>query len=255
MFKPALKTKTEQLSSTLYLAEFKLVEPVHSKPLPLQFTNIWIPGVDEIPMSIADYEEEKQVLRIIFKVVGEGTRSLRDRSGFFGVKGFLGNGFKTRGHDRILFVAGGSGIAPLPLLTRYCTIDNCIVDVVWGVKSSDMLFNIEKVALNPGSVYYATEDCSYGFCGMVPQVLQYIIEKEGVKWSTIIAVGPKPMLKSICSTIDPSIEVYVSLETMVKCGLGACGSCVLKPLPKLLCIHGPVFKCNEVNEFLESTHD
>jgi len=90
---------------------------------------------------------------------------------------------------------------------------------------------------------------------MVPQVLQYIIEKEGVKWSTIIAVGPKPMLKSICSTIDPSIEVYVSLETMVKCGLGACGSCVLKPLPKLLCIHGPVFKCNEVNEFLESTHD
>jgi dihydroorotate dehydrogenase electron transfer subunit len=247
---PALKISVEKLSSSYYRALFKLLEPPRIEPKPLQFTNIWIPGLDEVPMSISDYTAEDYTLSIIFKVVGDGTRGLRDRNGFFGVKGFLGNGIDTSGYERILFVAGGSGIAPLPFLSRKCVESGCIVDVVWGVRRGDMLFNIGRYAVGLGEVYYATEDCTIGYCGNASSLVREIVERSGFKWSLVIGVGPSQMLREVCYTFRGLQDSYVSLETMVKCGLGACGSCLLKPLPKLLCLDGPVFKCSEVYHIL-----
>lgn len=250
MFKPARKKAVKQLSSRYYLVNFELLEPLSRRPRPLQFINIWIPGVDEVPMSIALYNGEES-LSVIFKVVGEGTKALRDVSGYFGIKGPLGKGLDFVGLKRALFVAGGTGIAPLPYTVEYASLEGVVVDLVWGVRSSDMLFNIRDLAPRLGEVYYATEDCGTGFCGTATQLALKLVRENPSKWDMVISVGPNSMLRELCREVRELVELRISLESIVKCGLGACGSCTLKPTPKLLCLDGPVFSCSEVIEYLE----
>lgn len=251
MFRAAKKIGTRRLSSKYYYVEFELIEPLKRPPLPFQFVNVWIPGVDEVPMSIAQYREEPSTLSLIFKVVGKGTKALIEREGFFGIKGPLGNGIDLRGYSKLLFIAGGVGIAPLPYLADYALQCGVLVDVVWGVRSGDMLFSLKELVKQLGEVYYATEDCSVGFCGKATQLATKLVSAKSTKWDLVVAVGPSTMLRDICRSLSAFTEVYVSLEAIVKCGLGACGSCALKPYPKLLCVDGPVFKCAEVTEHLE----
>ncbi|MEM4731834.1 MAG: dihydroorotate dehydrogenase [Desulfurococcaceae archaeon] len=248
MFKPALKTSTEKLSGKYYYATFKLLEPLPRKPQPFQFVNIWIPGVDEVPMSISQFNEDDNTLSILFKVVGEGTRSIRDLQGFFGVKGPLGRGLECELTGEVLFVAGGSGIAPLPFFSKVASSRGVQVDVLWGVRSFDDLFELSTIAKINGDVYIATEDCTVGYCGKVSQVLRRLLDKK--KYDAVIAVGPTQMLRDVCSLRSNRADFWVSLEAMVKCGYGACGSCTLKPTSKLLCTDGPLFRCDDAYEHL-----
>ncbi|MEM1612168.1 MAG: dihydroorotate dehydrogenase [Desulfurococcaceae archaeon] len=251
MFRVAEKAGIRRLSSKYYYVEFKLIEPLNADPLPLQFVNVWIPGVDEVPMSIAQYKGGENSISIIFKVVGEGTKALKDVEGFFGIKGPLGKGFDPRHYDKVLFIGGGVGIAPLPYLARYASQYGVVVDAAWGVRGSDMLFNLKEVANDVNEIYYATEDCGTGFCGTATQLAIKLVAENKARWDVVLAVGPGAMLRDLCRLLSSSVNVYVSPEAMVKCGLGACGSCVLKPHPKLLCVDGPVFECVEVIDYLE----
>jgi len=237
------------LSEKYYYVEFSLLEDLGTEPRPLQFINIWIPGVDEVPMSISQYTVEK--LYVLFKVVGEGTRSLRDRSGFFGIKGPLGNGISLSSYSRVLFVAGGTGIAPLPFLAKHAEESGVSLDVVWGVKKSSDLFNVKRLVPSTSSIYYASEDCVVGYCGRASDLAKWVLHEHAWRYDVVVCVGPKDMLLDMCRKVGGLAEVFVSLEALVKCGLGACGSCILKPLPRLLCIDGPVFKCSEVYKHLE----
>lgn len=245
MFKPMVKIRVEMLSQKLYRALFKLVEPSPIDPKPLQFINIWIPGVDEVPMSISNYDKGKNELSIVFKVVGPGTTAIRDLNGFFGMKGPIGNGFNPGRYSRLLYVAGGSGIAPLPLLAKVCSEKGVILDVAWGVKHSVELFNVKEFAPWVNDVFYASEDCVIGYCGYVSKLVDELLSNKSV-WDAVLAVGPREMLRKACTWNSKSIDVYVSIETIVKCGLGACGSCIVKPMSHLLCKDGPVFSCGEV---------
>jgi len=249
VFKPARKTSIRVLSKGYYYVEFTLLEDLGVEPRPLQFVNIWIPGVDEVPMSISQYTGSS--LYVLFKVVGEGTRNLRDQSGFFGVKGPLGNGLVISEYSKVLFIAGGTGIAPLPLLAKHAESSGVELDVVWGVKESSELFNVKSIAPSVRSVYYATEDCLVGYCGKAPDLAERVLEERNWNYDLVVSVGPKNMLLDVCKRVGGQIETLVSLEAIVKCGLGACGSCTLKPLPRLLCVDGPVFRCNEVIKHLE----
>lgn len=254
MFKPARKISTKQLSKSYYHAVFKLVEPLDAHPKPLQFINIWVPGVDEVPMSISQYSKDENTLSILFKVVGEGTRALRDKQGYFGVKGPLGNGIDLEGYRRVLYIAGGTGIAPLPLLLKVAEELGVRVDVLWGVESSADLFDLASIAglgmHALGDLMVSSEDCSAGYCGTVVELLSHVAS-QGLAHEVAIAVGPKPMLSKVCRILRGKLDAYVSLEALVKCGLGACGSCVLKPLSLLLCRNGPVFRCEDVEAHLE----
>jgi len=249
LFKSAKKTGIITLSEKYYYVEFSLLEDLGVKPRPLQFVNIWIPGVDEVPMSISQYTGEK--LYVLFKVVGEGTRSLRDRSGFFGIKGPLGNGISLSSYSRVLFVAGGTGIAPLPLLAKHAEEIGVKLDAVWGVKKSSDLFDVKSLTPSTISVYYASEDCIVGYCGKASDLAERVLREHAWRYDVVVCVGPKNMLIDMCRKVGGLTEVFISLEAIVKCGLGACGSCILKPLPRLLCTDGPVFKCGEVYKHLE----
>ena len=76
---------------------------------PGQFFMIWIPGIDEIPMSVS-YIKNK-IKGITFRNIGEATSALYnlDPGSKIGVRGPYGNGFDIKG-NKILFIGGGTGL-------------------------------------------------------------------------------------------------------------------------------------------------
>ncbi len=242
----------KKLSPGLWKITLEVQQPI-SRPKPFTFAMIWVPGVDELPLSISKIEEN--IIHFVFKIRGAGTQALASLApgSFVKIKAPLGKGYEPRVGEEILLVAGGVGIAPAPLLVDYCIENGCRVDIVWGVKNSSELCSLNELGINTkfARVFIATEDGSYGFRGTALELASKLLSM-GKKYDTVIAVGPKPMLKSFCS--DESmrdVRKMVSLETIVKCGLGLCGSCCVRPYPKLLCIHGPVFECEEVMKHFE----
>src|SRR5512137_2457075 len=84
---------------------------------PGQFVMIWIPGLDEIPMSLSYIGANE--MGVTVKVVGEATDALCSvrRGDRVRIRGPYGRGFDLRGKSPIL-VAGGVGAAPLLPLAK-----------------------------------------------------------------------------------------------------------------------------------------
>src|SRR5512136_2258598 len=74
---------------------------------PGQFLMVWVPGVDEVPMSASYVYGEKG---ITVREVGEATKALSclKPGDVIGVRGPYGHGFDL-GTGKILIVGGGSG--------------------------------------------------------------------------------------------------------------------------------------------------
>ncbi|MEM1526242.1 MAG: hypothetical protein QW775_00370 [Ignisphaera sp.] len=246
---PAKVLEVKRVAKDVY---YILVEPLYGidDVQPFNFFMVWVPRVDEIPLSIAYFKNN--FFAFLFKVKGLGTKTLSDivLGQFIGLKGPLGRGFTVHDDSKnILVIAGGIGIAPIPLFIGMSRFKK--LDVIWGAKSSDELFNLNELFPDISGRYsliIATEDCSYGVCGTVLEALKTV---DLDAYDVMVAVGPTLMLRKICEYLN-SEKAYVALETMVKCGIGVCGSCYIKSSSKLLCRDGPVFKCDEVNEHLRA---
>lgn len=247
--KPAKVLEVRRLAEGTFYVK---VEPlfVDQEVKPFNFFMVWIPRVDEIPLSVAYFNGSHYCF--LFKVKGEGTRALSavKPGDFIGLKGPFGRGFKIEDKsEKVLIVAGGIGIAPIPFFIREARIAEAEIDIVWGVKRGNEIFDIDEVFNDIAGGYkmtIATEDCSYGLCGTALDALK---SRDIDSYSKIIAVGPSSMLKAFCeyvSTAGVKASVFIALETMVKCGIGICGSCYIKHSDKLLCTDGPVFRCEEV---------
>jgi len=240
-------------SNNVLSSRFRIirVEPIRNLmvPKPPQFFMVWVPGVDEIPLSVADYDG--RTISFIYEVKGAGTNAL-SRLGpgsYLGLKGPLGKPLKVVEGSSTLLVVGGSGVAPTPYITKYLSSSGCSFEVVWGVKKRSELFNLGSLMSGVVYIHVATEDCSVGYCGLASELARELISK--YKYDLVVGVGPKGMLKSLCE-VTSGLDTYVVLETMVKCGVGLCGSCVLPGTEKLLCVDGPMFECGEVMGYLRS---
>jgi len=96
---------------------------------------LWVPGVDEIPLSVLD-AEENGLVSVAVKEVGEATSVLHDKKvgEVVGVRGPFGNGFTLKG-DRVLMVSGGTGTAPILFLAKELTMRATRLISVVGAKT------------------------------------------------------------------------------------------------------------------------
>ncbi len=90
---------------------FELPEANHQFK-PGQFLMCWIPGIDEIPMSISLWNPPEVGVTVL--PVGEATSvfSALSTGQRFGVRGPFGSGFSLE-CERALIIGGGIGMAPL----------------------------------------------------------------------------------------------------------------------------------------------
>lgn len=247
-FRSAKVVNVEELGENIYRMKLKLMENLNADPLPFQFLMVWIPRVKEVPMSISDYVNG--LLTILFRVRGRGTEALSRAGGFIGLRGPYGRGLNLHIGERILVIAGGVGIAPIPYLVRTASRTGSSIGVLWGVrKASEVICEDELFqGVKPDFFYVATEDCSTNYCGTAIDIAPKLINQGN--WDRVILIGPPEMLREGCSRFI-EINPMVALESIVKCGIGLCGTCSLKPLPMLLCMNGPLYKCSQVVDYLE----
>ena len=213
--------------------------------LPGQFMMIWIPGVDEIPMSLSFLGELKG---ITVKPVGEATRAMASlRPGDrIGVRGPFGQGFAIS-EQQTLCVGGGVGIATLmPAVTSFK--DRRKVDVAIGALTESELIFEDRGGGNCREMYVSTDDGSKGFHGTVVDMVTPMIERG--EFEMVLGCGPEKMMHSLLKLCrENGVQSQMSLERYMKCGVGLCGSCAING--KRVCADGPVFWGNELVDLPE----
>ncbi|MBO4356559.1 MAG: dihydroorotate dehydrogenase electron transfer subunit, partial [Candidatus Methanomethylophilaceae archaeon] len=77
---------------------------------PGQFIMIWIPGTDEIPMSVSGISEHTKSITV--KAIGDATKKLHEykEGDRLSIRGPFGNGFDLS-NKNILIIGGGVGTA------------------------------------------------------------------------------------------------------------------------------------------------
>ena len=215
---------------------------------PGQFLMLWIPGVDEVPLSIMDVKEDGRVA-VSVKAVGEATRALHQkRTGeTVGVRGPFGNSFMVRGH-KILVVGGGTGIAPLMFLTRNLVSKGVSTTFVLGAQTRDELLfrsELEKLGTRRVRLVTSTEDGSCGLTGLCTEPLEQMLSEE--KFDMIYACGPEQMILRVFELAENQrVNMQASLERLMRCAIGLCGSCVIGKYR--VCADGPVFTSRQLRE-------
>ncbi len=218
-----------------------------AKAKPGQFLMLWIPRVDEIPLSISDARKDGTV-SVAVKQVGEATKALHGmKTGeIISVRGPFGNSF-TESEGKILMVGGGTGIAPLLFLAKRLTSKAAKLSFVMGAKTKEeLLFKNELDALcaKQGTIA-TTEDGSYGLKCLATEPLETLLNKE--KFDMIYTCGPERMVRKVFDLAEKhGIALEASLERIMRCGIGLCGSCVIGRFR--VCRDGPVFASNQLRE-------
>lgn len=207
---------------------------------PGEFGMFWVHGVDEIPMSFA-YDDGVTV-----RGVGEATDamlSLREGD-TFGVRGPFGTPFDVPDDD-VVIVGGGTGMAPVALLTEAASANGADVTTLIGAGTADELVFEERLS-RVADVRVATEDGSAGYEGLVTGLLDDVIDDKGAP-SNVASCGPEPMMSAVLDRFDDRPgDVQLCLERYMKCGVGICGSCCIDDTGSPVCSDGPVYRGDEL---------
>jgi dihydroorotate dehydrogenase electron transfer subunit len=201
---------------------------------PGQFLMVWIPGVDEVPMSVSHIYGTKG---ISVKDVGEATKALSAlRPGDkLGVRGPYGRGYEIP-PGRVLLVGGGTGMASLMPVADFIG-DRKKVSIMIGARSSAELIFIDRAEKVSEDVRLSTDDGTKGFKGTVVQMARQRMESD--RFDVVLGCGPERMLTgllALCQEVD--VPCQLSLERYMKCGAGLCGSCAIDGIR--VCADGPV---------------
>ena len=216
-------------------------DPVLANVLPGQFAMVWIPGVNELPMSVMISENDEKSGFTVRKR-GESSTALYNLQvgQQIGVRGPYGNFFDIKDGE-ILLIGGGTGLVPLMRLIKFSKDTNKIT-LLMGSQTKEEVF-FEDMAKNSWlcndlNCISVTEDGSYGEKGYVTDVLEKLLEEN--TYDAIYTCGPELMMYKVVKLAnEKGIFVQASLERMMKCGVGICGSCCVNE--DLVCRDGTVF--------------
>jgi ferredoxin/flavodoxin---NADP+ reductase len=245
--------KKEELAPQIFLYEVDAPRVAESA-LPGQFI---IARVDEkgerVPLTICDYDAERGTVTIVVQVIGASTSKmakLNEGDCFENFVGPLGNASEFVYEDieelkkqRLVFIAGGLGTAPVYPQVKWLAEKGVKVDVIIGAKSKNYVIFEEEIKKLGSDIYVCTDDGSYGFKGLVTDKLKGLIES-GINYDAAIAIGPMIMMKFVCLlTKKYNLRTIVSLNSIMVDGTGMCGACrvTVNGETKFTCVEGPEF--------------
>lgn len=214
--------------------------------LPGQFVNIKVDGyLLRRPISISSIEDMHFV--IVYKVVGDGTKKLTTLASgqSINVFGPLGSSYPIHNEEEeVLLIGGGVGVPPLFEVAKQYRKLQKQVHVVLGFNDANSVFYEEEFKALGCHVVISTMDGSYGVKGTVMDG----IKDANITCDFVCSCGPRPMLMAVEANYQRG---YMSFESRMACGIGACMACVAKDkkeenLYHKICKDGPVFPIGKV---------
>ncbi|WP_459557312.1 dihydroorotate dehydrogenase electron transfer subunit [Lacunimicrobium album] len=186
--------------------------------------------------------------------------------------GPLGNGFPQFTGKHLACVAGGIGYTPMIAMTlealgvktygQSTTISQVAqafqpvrrVSMLYGARSKSHLAKLHELESLPNAtITVATDDGSAGHKGFITEPLDDLLAKGEV--DAVYCCGPELMMKRVAQiAASHNVPCWLSLETPMACGIGACFSCVVKVKDdsedgwdyKRSCIEGPIFEAEKL---------
>lgn len=205
---------------------------------PGQFVMLWLPGDDELPMSLSYTVGPSKGVTI--KAMGETTRRvLSTRPGSsVGLRGPYGRAFDLSPR-RILAVAGGSGAAVLAPAAEEAIRSGARVSVALGATTAAELLFADRFRRMGAEVLLATDDGSAGEPGFVTAPASRLLGSS--PFDAVWTCGPEVMMVKVAQSARAAgVPAHCSVERHMKCALGMCDACALGPYH--VCTDGPVFE-------------
>ncbi len=247
---------------TIRLAFCDKVDSKEFSFLPGQFVEASILGVGEAPISISSSPFEKKYFDLTVKKMGSVSSSLfsMEKGDVVGIRGPYGKGYPMNElvGKNIIFVGGGFGLPSLKsaiefvlrkrndfekltLLYGACTPEDLVFKKQLKLWAKEKNFEVRLTVDNP--------TCKWtGNTGVVTTLFNKAnIEQKN---NTALVCGPPIMMKFVQQSLESiklsQDDIFLSLEKLMKCGVGKCGHC--NTGEKYVCIDGPVFSARENNE-------
>ena len=242
----------EEIAPAIYelVLEGEMVEAMRAG----QFLHLRVPDDAHLlrrPISISSIDKVKKQCHLIYRIEGSGTSifSTLKAGDSLDVMGPQGNGFDLSDLDqcsRVLLVGGGIGVPPLLEVAKQLHERGVEITTVLGFSNRNAVILDDELA-KYGQVYVTTDDGSYGIKGNV----YVVINEFDSEFDAIYSCGAPGMMKYINQTFHDHPRAYLSLESRMACGMGACYACVLKvpdseTVSQRVCEDGPVFKTGTV---------
>jgi dihydroorotate dehydrogenase electron transfer subunit len=209
---------------------------------PGQFVMVWVPGDDELPMSLSYTQARSKGITV--KVMGDTSRRVQSiPSGApLGIRGPYGNRFDLSPR-RVLVVAGGSGAAVLAPAVEAAVAGGTNAVVALGATRAPELLFKDRFRAMGARVDVATDDGSEGVHGFVTVVAEHLLASE--PFEAVWTCGPEVMMRKVVDLARPrKVPVFCSMERHMKCALGMCDACALGPYH--VCVDGPVFSADRL---------
>jgi dihydroorotate dehydrogenase electron transfer subunit len=222
------------------------------------------------PISIMGVDSDSGIVTMLYRVIGEGTRSISQAKAGdkLDIIGPLGNGFPIITDRPAILFGGGVGIPPLAFLSKKLVDSGkgVSVRIILGAREPELIICLEdfsKIGLKPdiyvesgleggkklfGSLALSVHE------GLITCAFDELSDSETKSGAVVYACGPIPMLKAVAyKSLNLGLDCYVSLENKLACGLGACLGCSI-PVKnddgdihyERVCTEGPVFNASRV---------
>ena len=120
---------------------------------------------ERIPLTIADFDREKESVTIIYQILGYSTKLLSEKKVGDCLQDFvgpLGKASELKKHKRVLGIGGGVGAAPLYPQIKKLAEMGVEVDVILGGRSKEFILLADKFEAICNQVYFATDDGTKG---------------------------------------------------------------------------------------------
>lgn len=219
---------------------------------PGQFVMVWVPGVDEVPMSIGWQDDNETHIGIAD--AGDCTHIIHEKikvGDKLGIRGPYGSVFKLpEDAKKIVVIGGGYGTPPMLSLAQAARAKDIEVIAIIGARSADYIIYEDYFKKLGCDVRLSTDDGTAGHKGYSTDVLEKVVEEEQI--DAIYTCGPEIMMVKVAK-IGTTNDIYteVSLERYMKCGFGACGQCCMDDTGIRICKEGPVLEAKYALEHPE----
>jgi dihydroorotate dehydrogenase electron transfer subunit len=222
-----------------------------------------------IPRPFSIYRQHADgTLDFLIKIMGSGTRALADTVA--GTKllavGPLGGGWSMHAQGAPwVMLAGGIGSAPFYLAIEqalhgadgHAPVASEAMTLIYGAAHAGLLYDFEAFEALGVRTLAATDDGSRGARGNVLELLQAEWRAGRIPEQVrLLACGPDPMLKAVAKLArERQLACWLSLETMMGCGVGICNGCAVETEPHgplgawpvaKCCVEGPVFAADAI---------